>query len=97
MNTLSADLAEITGGMSVSHYANDDDNFVEAVAELVDLGHDRKAAEEALAKWIDDEPTWDCPNCALGNIEEAGWAYCPNCDEANPSVYTVTVHSPSGN
>lgn len=86
MSTLSADLTEITGGMAVSHYANDDDHFAEAVSELVDLGHDRQAAIAALSKWIDDTPTWTCPNCDLENIEEAGWAYCPNCDEPNPSV-----------
>jgi RNA polymerase-binding transcription factor DksA len=86
MSTFTADLDNITAGMSVTRYANDDDEFNYAVSQMEDLGHDREAASAALAAWIEETPTWDCPNCDLENIEEAGYAYCPNCDEANPSM-----------
>lgn len=96
MNTLSADLDKITAGMSVTRYANDDDEFNYAVSQMEDLGHSREDAEKALTEWIDNTPTWTCPNCNLEHIEEAGWAYCPRCDEPNPSVYFVSNGDDTG-
>lgn len=97
MNTIADDLAQITAGESVMRFANDDDRFAEAVAELQYLGHSHEAAEAALGEWIDNTPTWNCPECGLENIEEAGWANCPNCDADNPSVVTLSFRAFNGN
>lgn len=91
MSTFAADLDDLTAGMSVTRYANDDDEFNYVVSQMEDRGHDREEAAKALAEWIDNAPTWTCPNCDLEHIEEAGWAYCPRCDEANPSVVWKSI------
>lgn len=85
MSDFTADLDRLTAGQTVTRFINDDDEFNYVVYEMEDLGHDPDAVIEALTKWIEETPTWDCPNCDLEGVEETE-PYCPRCDEANPSV-----------
>ena len=91
MDTFTADLDQVTAGQSVTRYINDDDEFNYAVSQMEERGHDGERAAEALRQWIANTPTWTCPNCDLEGIEEEGWAYCPRCDEATPSVVWTSI------
>lgn len=90
MDTFTADLDQITAGESAGHYL-DDEEFNYAVSQMESLGHDAEKAADALREWIARTPMWTCPNCELEGIDEEAWAYCPRCDEANPSVVWTSI------